>query len=171
MDTRMNKEEQFMFGFGKKKKTVSITAPMTGKVVPLEQVPDPAFSQKIIGDGIAVEPDQGLLIAPFDGHVVHLIDSRHSLVLGHDSGLELLVHIGVNTVSLQGKPFKTYVKTGDKFKKGDKLIEFDMDMIKAEGLPVITPIVVANGDAVASMKVHEGSITAGSGELMEVIMK
>lgn len=160
-----------MFGFGKKKKTVSIVAPMTGKAVPLEQVPDPAFSQKIIGDGIAVEPDQGLLIAPFDGHVVHLIDTHHSLVLGHDSGLELLVHIGVNTVSLQGKPFKTFVKTGDKFKQGDKLIEFDIAMIKEAGLPVITPIIIANGDAVADLKVNEGAITAGSGELMTVTMK
>jgi len=160
-----------MFGFGKKKKTISVIAPMTGKAVPLDQVPDPAFSQKIIGDGIAIEPNEGLLIAPFDGHVVHLIDTLHSLVLGHESGLEILVHIGVNTVSLQGKPFKTYVKTGDKVKKGDKLIEFDMDMIKAEGLPVITPIIVANGDVVSNLKVHEGAVTAGTGVLMEVTVK
>ena len=136
-----------------------------------DQVPDPAFSRKIIGDGIAIEPNEGLLIAPFDGHVVHLIDTLHSLVLSHESGLEILVHIGVNTVSLQGKPFKTYVKTGDKVKKGDKLIEFDMDMIKAEGLPVITPIIVANGDVVSNLKVHEGAVTAGTGVLMEVTVK
>ena len=160
-----------MFGFGKKKKTISVIAPMTGKAVPLDQVPDPALSQKIIGDGIAIEPNEGLLIAPFDGHVVHLIDTLHSLVLSHESGLEILVHIGVNTVSLQGKPFKTYVKTGDKVKKGDKLIEFDMDMIKAEGLPVITPIIVANGDVVSNLKVHEGAVTAGTGVLMEVTVK
>lgn len=160
-----------MFGFGKKKKNITIVAPMTGKAVALEQVPDPAFAQKIIGDGIAIEPSQGLLIAPFDGHVVHLIDSKHSLVLGHESGLELLVHIGVNTVSLEGKPFTTHVKSGDKFKQGDKLIEFDMEAIKAAGLPVITPIIVANGDVVQELKVNEGAVTAGSGSLMEIKMK
>lgn len=160
-----------MFGFGRKKKNITIEAPMTGNAVPLEQVPDPAFSQKIIGDGIAIEPTQGLLIAPFDGHVVHLIDTKHSLVLGHESGLELLVHIGVNTVSLEGKPFTTHVKAGDKVKKGDKLIEFDIEAIKAAGLPVITPILVANGDVVAELKVNEGAVTAGSGTLMEIKMK
>ncbi|MCG7408454.1 PTS glucose transporter subunit IIA [Paenibacillus sp. ACRRX] len=160
-----------MFGFGKKKKSISITAPITGKVVPLEQVPDPAFAQKIIGDGIAIEPEQGSLVAPFDGHVIHLIDTHHSLVLGHESGLELLVHIGVNTVSLQGKPFTTYVKSGDKVKKGDKLIDFDIAQIKEAGLPVITPIIVANGDIVAELKVNQGQATANSSELMEIILK
>ncbi|UHA71795.1 PTS sugar transporter subunit IIA [Paenibacillus sp. 481] len=159
------------FGFGKKKKNISIIAPMTGKAVLLEEVPDAAFSQKIIGDGIAVEPTEGILIAPFDGEVIHLIDTHHSLVLGHESGLELLVHIGVNTVSLQGKPFKTYVKSGDKVKKGQTLIEFDIAQIKEAGLPVITPIIVANGDVVAELKVNTGAVTAGSGELMAITMK
>ncbi|WP_019421339.1 PTS sugar transporter subunit IIA [Paenibacillus sp. OSY-SE] len=160
-----------MFGFGKKKKTISITAPITGKAVALEQVPDPAFAQKIIGDGIAIEPEQGVLIAPFDGQVIHLIDTYHSLVLGHESGLELLIHIGVNTVSLQGKPFKPHVKTGDKVKKGQTLIEFDIAQIKEAGLPVITPVIVANGDVVAELKANTGSVTANSNELMEIVLK
>ncbi|WP_088549835.1 PTS sugar transporter subunit IIA [Paenibacillus aquistagni] len=160
-----------MFGFGKKKKNISVTIPMTGKIVPLDQVPDPAFAQKIIGDGVAIEPEQGSLVAPFDGEVVHLIDTLHSLVIKHDSGLEILIHIGVNTVSLQGKPFTAFVKTGDSFKKGDKLIDFDIAAIKEAGLPVITPIVVANGDVMESLKIHEGSAAAGSGELMEVVLK
>ena len=160
-----------MFGFGKKKKTISITAPITGNAVALEQVPDPAFAQKIIGDGIAIEPEQGVLIAPFDGQVIHLIDTYHSLVLGHESGLELLIHIGVNTVSLQGKPFKPHVKTGDKVKKGQTLIEFDIAQIKEAGLPVITPVIVANGDVVAELKANTGSVTANSNELMEIVLK
>lgn len=160
-----------MFGFGKKKKKISITAPITGQAVPLEQVPDPAFSQKIIGDGIAIEPTEGVFVSPFDGHVVHLIDSHHSLVLAHESGLELLVHIGVNTVSLQGKPFKPHVKSGDKVKKGQTLIEFDIAQIKEAGLPVITPIIVANGDIVAELKANTGNVKADTDELLEIVLK
>lgn len=160
-----------MFGFGKKKKEISIIAPITGRAIPLEQVPDPAFAQKIIGDGVAIEPTESVLIAPFDGHVVHLIDSYHSLIVGHQSGLELLVHIGVNTVSLQGKPFKPYVKSGDKVKRGQTLIEFDIAQIKEADLSVITPIIVANGDLVAELRANTGNVTANLDKLMEVILK
>ncbi|CAH8768508.1 PTS glucose transporter subunit IIA [Paenibacillus dendritiformis] len=160
-----------MFGLGKKKKTISVVAPITGNAVPLEQVDDPAFAQKIIGDGLAIEPEQGVMVAPFDGHVIHLIDSHHSLVLGHESGLELLFHIGVNTVSLKGEPFTPHVKTGDKVKQGDVLIEFDMDKIRAAGLPVITPVVVANGDAVAELKTKLGPVKKNETEIMEIVMK
>ncbi|MCR8846518.1 PTS glucose transporter subunit IIA [Paenibacillus sp. SC116] len=161
-----------MFGlFGKKKKQVSIVAPITGKAVALDQVPDAAFSQKIIGDGIAIEPTEGVFIAPFDGTIVHLIDSHHSLVMASETGVELLVHIGINTVSLQGKPFTPHVKSGDKVKKGDTLIEFDIAQIKEAGLPTVTPIVIANGDIVAELKAHEGNVTAGSSELLELTLK
>lgn len=160
-----------MFGFGKKKKNISIVAPITGRAVALEQVPDPAFAQKIIGDGVAIEPTEGVFVAPFDGHIAHLIDTHHSLVISHESGLELLVHIGVNTVSLQGKPFKTYVKTGDKVKKGQTLIEFDIEQIKAAELSVITPVIIANGDIVAELKANLGDVTANVTELLEVVFK
>lgn len=160
-----------MLGFGKKKREISIIAPITGRIVPLEQVPDPAFAQKIIGDGIAIEPTKGVLVAPFDGHVIHLIHSHHSLVLGHESGLELLVHIGVNTVSLQGKPFKPQVQSGDKVKTGQMLIEFDIAQIKAAGLSVITPIIVANGDLVAELRTNAGDVTANLDKLMEIVLK
>lgn len=126
---------------------------------------------KIIGDGLAIEPEQGVLVAPFDGHVIHLIDSHHSLVLGHESGLELLFHIGVNTVSLKGEPFTPHVKSGDKVKQGDVLIEFDMDRIREAGLPVITPVVVANGDAVAELKTKLGPVKKNETEIMEIVMK
>lgn len=161
-----------MFGFGKKKKTVQVAAPLTGNAVSLDQVPDPAFAQKIIGDGIAIEPSEGVLVSPVDGKVIHIIDkSFHSLVIGHESGLELLMHIGVNTVQLQGNGFKPLVKSGDVVKKGQPVIEFDMASIKEAGYPVITPVVIANGDAVKESTFSTGSVTAGSSTIMEVVLK
>lgn len=162
-----------MFGFGKKKTVnrIEIVAPMTGTAVPLEQVDDPAFSEKVLGDGIAIEPTQGVLIAPFSGEVIHLIDSHHSLVLGHESGLELLFHIGVNTVTLKGKAFKPHIKSGDKVKQGDILIEFDMDQIREAGFPVITPVIVANEDAVLDLKTMFGPVQANVTKVMEIQMK
>lgn len=156
--------------FGKsKQKTFEILAPLSGKVLPLSAVPDEAFAGKHMGDGIAVEPSQGKIIAPFDGRVLHLIHTNHAIILEHGSGLQLLIHIGINTVALNGDGFRTHVSSGDTFNAGDTLIEFDRGKIEAAGCSSITPIVVANEEEVKRLEhiVSNGNVTAGD----QVILK
>lgn len=155
-----------------KLEVLEVVAPLTGKVVPLEQVPDPAFAQKAMGEGVAIEPAEGKVVAPFDGKVAHLIDkSKHAVILEHASGVQVLIHIGVNTVSLKGEGFKAHVSTGDEVKAGQLLIEFDIKAIEAAGYPVVTPVLIPDGvDAVKSVQSVEnaGSVTALSETVIHV---
>ncbi|MCR8644729.1 PTS glucose transporter subunit IIA [Paenibacillus sp. N1-5-1-14] len=157
--------------FFKKKKVVTIASPLTGTSVPLSEVPDPAFAQGFMGDGVAVEPTQGVLVSPCDGVVAHMIDSYHACVIGHDSGVEILIHIGVNTVNLKGQHFNPLVKTGDTVKLGQPLIEFDIEAIKQAGYPVITPVIMANAEVVDKLTSSTGAVTKGEGKLLEVQVK
>ncbi len=101
-----------------KANVIEITAPITGESVQLEKVPDEAFfSQKYMGDGVAIEPAEGTVIAPFDATVAHMIHTNHAIIIEHESGLQLLIHIGVNTVALDGKGFTARVATGETVKK------------------------------------------------------
>lgn len=125
---------------------LDIVAPISGTLVQLEQVPDPAFSGKHMGEGIAIEPSEGKLYAPFDGTVAHVMDkSKHAIILEHASGVQLLIHIGLDTVSLKGQGFTSHVKSGDSIQAGQLLIEFDIAMIQSSNLSVITPIIVPDG--------------------------
>ncbi|MGG3735381.1 PTS glucose transporter subunit IIA [Heyndrickxia coagulans] len=134
--------------FQKKPKEERIFAPVRGQVVAIEEVPDPTFSEKMMGDGIAIKPTEGLLVAPFDGEVVQVFPMKHAIGLRGASGLELLIHIGLETVTLNGEGFETAVKAGDKVKKGDTLITFDLALIQEKAADTITSIVVTNGEAV-----------------------
>lgn len=125
---------------------LDIVAPISGTLVQLEQVPDPAFSGKHMGEGIAIEPSEGKLYAPFDGTVAHVMDkSKHAIILEHASGVQLLIHIGLDTVSLKGQGFTLHVKSGDSIQAGQLLIEFDIAMIQSSNLSVITPVIVPDG--------------------------
>lgn len=138
-----------------------IEAPVPGKVIPLDQVSDVTFASGALGQGFAVEPSEGKVYAPFDGTCETLFETLHALGLKSDQGVELLIHVGMDTVNLQGKPFKAHVKTGDQIKKGQLLLEFDMKQIQAAGLPTVTPVVVMNGDSFASVTVENDKIVVG----------
>ncbi|MBO2942688.1 PTS system trehalose-specific EIIBC component [Paenibacillus sp. F411] len=124
---------------------LEMTSPLSGRAVNLSQVPDPAFAEKQMGQGIAIIPAEGKVYAPFDGTVVHLIKSKHALILQNEEGLQVLIHVGINTVSLKGRPFTAHVETGASISKGQLLLEFDMDVIQSAGLPIITPIIIPDG--------------------------
>ncbi|MFM9276525.1 PTS system trehalose-specific EIIBC component [Paenibacillus jiagnxiensis] len=124
---------------------LEIKSPLTGTAVELAQVPDPAFSSGAMGQGIAVEPAEGKITAPFDGIVAHVIKSKHAVMLEHASGVQVLIHIGINTVSLKGSGYTVHVQDGDAVKAGQLLLEFDRELIREAGLPLITPIIVAGG--------------------------
>ena len=136
-------------GFFKKlfgKKTDDFYAPMAGKAVPITEVPDPTFAECMLGNGIAIEPVEGKVYAPCDATVDMMFTTGHAVSLVADNGAEILIHVGLETVSLEGKPFTVHAANGDKVKKGQLLIEVDLDAIKAAGLPTITPMVVCNTD-------------------------
>lgn len=156
--------------FGKsKRKTIEILAPLSGRLLPLSAVPDEAFAGKHRGDGIAIEPSLGKIIAPFDGKVSHLNDTNHAIIVEHSTGLQLHIHIGINTAALNGDGFRTHVIPGDTFNAGDTLIEFDRVKIEAAGCSSITPVVVANENEVKLLEhiISSGNVTGGD----EVILK
>ena len=123
-----------------------IKSPMNGTVILLSEVPDAVFSSEMLGKGFGVEPSEGKAYAPVDGEVTTVFDTKHAIGLMSKHGVELLIHIGMDTVKLNGKGFDVKVKTGDQVKAGDLLAEFDMDLIKGEGYPVTTAVVVTNTD-------------------------
>ncbi len=150
-------------------KVTELFAHMSGSVVPLEKVEDEAFSSGALGSGVAIEPKEGKLYAPCDGKIGMVYDTGHAVNVLTDSGCDVLMHIGIDTVKLGGKFFKTHVKEGTSVKKGDLLISFDIDAIKKAGYKVTTPMVVCNSDEYNSVKiVAKGELFAGM-KVIEII--
>lgn len=136
-------------GFFKKlfgKKTDDFYAPMAGKAVPITEVPDPTFAEGMLGNGIAIEPAEGKVYAPCDATVDMMFTTGHAVSLVADCGAEILIHVGLETVGLEGKPFTVHVANGDKVQKGQLLIEVDLEAVKAAGLNTITPMLICNTD-------------------------
>ena len=133
--------------FGKDdKKNDGLYAPMAGQAVPVTEVPDPTFSEGMLGNGIAIEPAEGKVYAPCDATVDMMFTTGHAVSLVADCGAEILIHVGLETVGLEGKPFTIHAANGDKVKKGQLLIEVDLEAVKAAGLPTITPMLICNTD-------------------------
>ncbi|WP_334072873.1 MULTISPECIES: PTS glucose transporter subunit IIA [Paenibacillus] len=153
-------------------KTVEVFAPLTGRAVPLTEVPDEAFAGGHMGQGIAIVPTEGVLIAPFDGKVAHVIKTSHAVMLENEAGLQFLFHLGINTVSLKGVGFKSHVSVGDRVKAGDVLIEFELDTIRGAGFPVISPIIVTNaGETTNGLEMVTGPVTAGRDLVLKAVLK
>ena len=121
-----------------------LTSPLTGKTVALADVPDEVFASQALGKGIAIEPSIGEVRAPMAGVMTTVFPTGHAVGITTDSGIEVLIHIGMDTVELEGKGFELFVKQGDHVQAGDLLVKFDIEAIKADGKSVITPIVVTN---------------------------
>lgn len=161
-----------LFSRKKQQQEVSLLAPLTGTVVPLSEVPDPVFAQKVVGDGVAISPTEGLLVSPIDAKVTHLFPTHHAIALTSDTGLEILMHIGIDTVKLKGQGFTPFVSVGDQVKAGEKLIQFDIATLQQAGCSVVTPIVITNGDLVAQKNVvATGNVQAGQEPLMTIVVK
>lgn len=137
-------------------------AHMNGRMMLMNEVPDAAFASGAMGDGVAIEPSEGKLFAPADGVIETVFDTKHAIGLTTDTGAELLLHIGIDTVKLGGKHFETHVEPDQHVKKGDLLVSFDMDTIKAEGYSLATPMIVCNTDDYAAIKpLATGDVKAG----------
>lgn len=135
---------------------MGIYAPMAGKTVPVTEVPDPTFSEGMLGEGIAIIPSDGKVYAPCNATVETMFETGHAVSLTAENGAELLIHVGLETVGLGGKCFKVHVKNGQKVKKGQLLFEADLAGIKAAGLNTITPVLLCNFDAFSTFSVTTG---------------
>lgn len=150
------------------KKLDCIYAPMNGKAVPITEVPDPTFAEGMLGNGIAIEPADGKVYAPCDATVDMMFTTGHAVSLVADCGAELLIHVGLETVSLEGKPFTVHCANGDKVKKGQLLLEADLEAIKAAGLPTITPVLVCNTDDFPTFKTYTGKDVSNGDAVIEL---
>lgn len=160
-----------MFEFMKKKqKKVSemLGAPMEGEAVLSSAVNDPTFGEELIGKGMAIKPTQGKVFAPVDGTVSMVFETKHALSIISEQGAEILIHVGLETVSLKGRYFTAHVQSDTKVKKGDLLLEFDMDAIKAEGFDLITPIIICNSDMYKEIERFTGKTVKPGDDVMEL---
>ena len=157
-----------MFGLFKKNKTekkdtLNFVAPVDGKTMDLSEVPDPVFAQKMAGDGLAIDATGDVIVAPCDGDLTLVFKTKHAFAMTLDNGIELLVHIGIETVSLNGEGFEQLAEAGTKVKAGTPIIKIDREFIKSKNLPLVTPILITNPDVVKSMDAKTG-LDAKAGE-------
>src|SRR5215471_8313229 len=141
--------------------TLVLKAPVSGILVAIERVPDPVFAQKMVGDGVAIDPITQSLIAPCDGEVIQLHPANHALALRTAGGVEVMMHIGLDTINLKGQGFTPRVKLGDQVKSGDPLIDFVADHLATHAKSLLTMMVVTNSDRVASFDKRSGRVIAG----------
>ncbi len=152
-------------------KKIYLLAPMKGSVVSLEEVPDQVFSQKMVGDGLALLPEEGTVCAPLEGEVVALFPTGHALGIRSPEGLEVLIHVGIETVGLHGKGFTLHVRKGDRVRSGDKLITADLDYIQAHAPSLLSPVVFTNMERIQSWEIlRKGKINLGE-PLLAVVLK
>lgn len=145
-----------------------LLAPMTGAAIRMTEVPDPVFASEAMGTGAAVRPSEGRLVAPAAGTVTVLAETGHALGMTTDAGAEVLMHIGIDTVTLEGKPFAAHVKVGDHVEAGQLLMDVDLDAIRAAGLDPVTPVIVTNADTYATVAPHVGMAVRAGESLVEL---
>lgn len=145
-----------------------ILSPLNGTAVALEQVPDPVFSEKVLGDGCAVIPADGKIYAPVDGEISSIAETQHAYGFSGDNGLEILVHFGLETVALKGDGFTSHVKVGDRVKAGDLIAEADIAFLRSKGINLITPVLICDGADDMDMLADEGEVKAGKSVLLSL---
>ncbi|MBS4194286.1 PTS sugar transporter subunit IIA [Lederbergia citri] len=162
--------------FGKKQavsKTIELKAYATGNILQLEDVPDPVFSKKLMGDGIAIEPQEGKFVSPVDGEVIQVFPTKHAIGIKALNGAEILIHIGLETVSMNGEGFTSHVVEGEKVKAGDTLVTIDLEKVKEMAKSIITPIVITNSDDMESIDhlISSGSVSVNEEVILRVTSK
>lgn len=148
-------------------KEAVVYAPLSGNVIPREQIPDDTFASGVLGDGVGIEPDKGEVKAPFDGEVVSVTDTKHAIGLAGPGEMELLIHVGIDTVNMNGEGFDLLVEEGQHVKKGQLLLRFDMDKIKSAGYPATTAVLLTNSDSYDDFRI----IKTGNVETGEVVFR
>lgn len=160
-----------MFGFKKKKAAVALSAVANGQLMPITAVADPVFSQKMMGDGFAIDPTDGTITAPADGEIKTVADTKHAVMLTTKDGLELMLHLGLDTVELKGAPFDVQVQVGDQVTAGQPLVKMDLAAVKAAGKGTTVIVVVTNMDLVDQLDVAAAGPVTVSSPVASVTLK
>ena len=145
---------------------IEIASPVNGEIVPITQVKDDTFAQEMVGKGVAIVPSDGKFYAPADGQLVALFPTGHAFCINTNSGAELLVHIGIDTVKLKGQYYTIHATQGDAVKKGDLIVEVDLEGVKSAGYDVITPVLVSNFAKFSKFEKMSGSVAAGEAAIV-----
>ena len=156
-------------GMGGEQST-EIAAPIAGEIVPIESVPDPVFADKVVGDGTAINPTGNRLVAPCNGTIGKIFETNHAFSMETESGVELFVHFGIDTVELKGEGFTRIASEGQAIKAGETVVELDLEYLKKNAKSIITPVVISNIDDVASLDKLSGTVTEGD-PLMTVVVR
>ncbi|MDM7883108.1 PTS glucose transporter subunit IIA [Staphylococcus borealis] len=161
-----------LFGKGKEvNKEIEIYASLTGEYINIEDIPDPVFAQKMMGEGFGINPTEGEVVSPIEGKVDNVFPTKHAIGLKADNGLEILVHIGLDTVQLDGQGFEILVSSGDTVQVGDPLLKFDLEYIKNNAKDVISPIIITNSDQTESIHVNDvKAVIKGETKVVDVTM-
>ncbi len=149
---------------------IVLKAPISGRIIPMEEVPDQVFADKIVGDGLAIEPTDNILVAPCDGVISKIFDSNHAFSIDTPAGIELFVHFGIDTVELDGTGFKRLAQEGQHVKAGDPVLEVDLDLLSNTARSIITPVVITSMKDVSRLEKSEGDVKAGVDELLKVVI-
>lgn len=157
---QLSQEVSYMFGFGKKKNGV-LCAVQNGEIIPVEKLPDPVFSQKVLGEGTALLPENGLILSPCTGVVSNVADTLHAYGITTDDGLEILVHIGIDTVQLNGQGFESLIQEGARVKAGDPLAKADLECIRNHGFGTHVVTVITNSEDVQILSTASGKAKGG----------
>ncbi|QIR14715.1 PTS glucose transporter subunit IIA [Shewanella aestuarii] len=148
---------------------IAILAPVSGEIIAIEKVPDVVFSEKIVGDGIAINPTGQFILAPIDGTIGKIFETNHAFSIESAQGLELFVHFGVGTVELRGNGFTRLAEEGQQVKAGDKILSFDLEFLTGQVESLLTPVVLANMEDIKRLdKINEGHVVAGKDVIFTV---
>ncbi|MBF1225319.1 MAG: PTS glucose transporter subunit IIA [Haemophilus parainfluenzae] len=147
---------------------VEIYAPLSGEIVNIEDVPDVVFSEKIVGDGIAIRPTGNKIVAPVDGVIGKIFETNHAFSMESKEGVELFVHFGIDTVELKGEGFTRIAHEGQSVKRGDTVIEFDLATLESKAKSVLTPVVISNMDEISSIEKKSGEVIAGESVVLSL---
>lgn len=147
---------------------IEIFAPLSGEIVNIEDVPDVVFAEKIVGDGVAIKPSSNRMVAPIDGVIGKIFETNHAFSIESAGGVELFVHFGIDTVELKGDGFTRIAQEGQKVKKGDVVIEFDLALLEERAKSTLTPVVIPNMDEIKEMTKLSGQVVAGETPVIRI---
>ncbi|AWK13972.1 PTS glucose transporter subunit IIA [Candidatus Fukatsuia symbiotica] len=148
--------------------TIEIVAPLSGEIVNIEDVPDVVFAEKIVGDGIAINPTGNEVVAPVDGVIGKIFETNHAFSIESDDGIEMFVHFGIDTVELKGDGFTRIAKEGQRVKKGDVVITFDLALLTKKAKSILTPVVISNMDEMKGLIKLSGTVIVGKTPILRI---
>ncbi|BBI35832.1 PTS sugar transporter subunit IIA [Cohnella abietis] len=151
--------------------SVAVAAPVSGRLIPLREVKDEVFSRGFMGEGVAIDPSDGYVVAPISGKVTHVIDTKHALVIEHSTGLQFLIHIGIDTVDLKGEGFLVLVKAGDTLLEGQVIMKFDLHNIRKAGYPAFVLITAIGERLIDYVECEYREVHMAEPDVFRIVLK